>query len=85
MLASIVGFYSLPLFRRLKPELHDTPMTKIIGNVAVILILSSALPVLARTLGECACVTHWVAPHVGCLLASQIGVSAHVSHTMRGR
>ena len=51
MLASIVGFYSLPFFRRLKPEIHDTPMTKIIGNCAVILIMSSALPVLSRTLG----------------------------------
>ena len=52
MLASIVGFYSLPFFRRLKPEIHDTPMTKIIGNCAVILIMSSALPVLSRTLGR---------------------------------
>lgn len=51
MLASVLGFYNLPLFRRLKPRRQDTPMTKIIGNCVVWLVLSSALPVLARTLG----------------------------------
>lgn len=50
-LASIVGFYTLPLLSRLKPNLCDTSMTQIIGNSAVLLILSSALPVLARILG----------------------------------
>lgn len=51
MLTSVVGFYSLPLFRRLKPRRSDTPMTRVIGNCVVILVLSSALPVLSRTLG----------------------------------
>ncbi|XP_023219291.1 limb region 1 protein homolog isoform X1 [Centruroides sculpturatus] len=50
-LASVVGFYTLPLLCRLRPHLHDTSMTQVIGNCAVLLILSSALPVLARTLG----------------------------------
>lgn len=52
MLASVVGFFSLPFFHRLTPILHDTPMTTIIAIGAVILIMSSALPVLSRTLGN---------------------------------
>ncbi|KAG8200148.1 hypothetical protein JTE90_018931 [Oedothorax gibbosus] len=48
---SIVGLYSLPLFRCLRPTLHNTSMTQVIGNCAVLLVLSSALPVLARSLG----------------------------------
>lgn len=51
MSASIVGFYSSPLFLHLKPKKHDTSMTKLIANCVILLILSSALPVLARTLG----------------------------------
>ena len=51
MVASVVGFYTLPLFRRIRPKLHETPMTSVIGNCVVILILSSALPVLSRALG----------------------------------
>ena len=35
--------------------LHDTPMTKIIGVCVVILVMSSALPVLSRTLGNALC------------------------------
>lgn len=49
--ASVVGLYTLPIFCRLRPKLKDTSMTQVIGNCAVLLILSSALPVLARTLG----------------------------------
>ena len=52
MSASVVGIYSLPLLRHLKPKRQDTPMTKLIGNCAVVLIMSSALPVLSRTLGK---------------------------------
>lgn len=51
MLTSVVGFYSLPLLNRLQPRYSDTPMTKVIGNCVVIVVLSSALPVLSRTLG----------------------------------
>ncbi|XP_064594888.1 limb region 1 protein homolog [Liolophura sinensis] len=51
MLASVMGFYSLPFFGRLAPELHNTTMVKIMGNCILILVLSSALPVLSRTLG----------------------------------
>lgn len=51
MCASAVGFYNSPLLSRLKPHPHDTPMTKVIGNCVVLLVLSSALPLMARTLG----------------------------------
>ncbi|KAL8163806.1 UNVERIFIED_CONTAM: Protein lmbr1l [Gekko kuhli] len=51
MISSVVGFYSSPLFTKLLPEQHDTTMTKIIGNCVSLLVLSSALPVLSRTLG----------------------------------
>ncbi|CAC5380338.1 Limb region 1 protein,Limb region 1 homolog-like protein,Limb region 1 protein homolog,Protein LMBR1L,Protein Lilipod [Mytilus coruscus] len=50
MCASVVGFYSLPFFKRLRPVPHDTSMVKIIGNCVVLLILSSALPILSRML-----------------------------------
>lgn len=51
IIASIVGFYSARCFKSLIPIPHDTPMTKIILNSLVLLIMSSALPVLSRTLG----------------------------------
>lgn len=51
MLASLVGIYSVPLLRRMRPKRGNTTLTCIIMNCAVILLLSSALPVLARTLG----------------------------------
>ncbi|XP_062930823.1 protein LMBR1L isoform X3 [Cynocephalus volans] len=51
MVSSVVGFYSSPLFRSLRPRWHDTAMTQIIGNCVCLLILSSALPVFSRTLG----------------------------------
>ncbi|KXJ08243.1 limb region 1 protein homolog [Exaiptasia diaphana] len=51
MIASLVGLYSVPCFVRLRPLPRDTPMTKVITNCVVLLILSSALPLLSRTLG----------------------------------
>ncbi|GAB1609396.1 limb region 1 protein homolog [Argonauta hians] len=51
MCASLVGFYSLPLFCQLTPRVDDTTMILIIANCIVILVLSSALPVLLKTLG----------------------------------
>ncbi|XP_064644594.1 limb region 1 protein homolog isoform X1 [Lineus longissimus] len=51
MLASIVGLYSISFMCSIRPVLHDTPMTKIIANCILILVLSSALPVLSRMLG----------------------------------
>uniref|UniRef100_A0A0L8FP41 Limb region 1 protein homolog n=1 Tax=Octopus bimaculoides TaxID=37653 RepID=A0A0L8FP41_OCTBM len=51
MCASLVGFYSLPVFCHLTPRIDDTTMILIIANCIVILVLSSALPVLLKTLG----------------------------------
>ncbi|KAK3702877.1 hypothetical protein QZH41_014143 [Actinostola sp. cb2023] len=51
VVASLVGLYSVPCFIRLRPLPRDTPMTKVIANCIVLLILSSALPLLSRTLG----------------------------------
>lgn len=48
---SLVGLYSLPFLQRIKPQVHNTSFTKIIVNCALLLILSSALPLLARLLG----------------------------------
>ncbi|XP_068091973.1 limb region 1 protein homolog [Hyperolius riggenbachi] len=51
MVSSVVGFYSLRFFGSFTPRKDDTTMTKIIGNCVSILVLSSALPVMSRTLG----------------------------------
>ncbi|XP_056375548.1 limb region 1 protein homolog isoform X3 [Hyla sarda] len=51
MVSSVVGFYSLRFFGSFTPREDDTTMTKIIGNCVSILVLSSALPVMSRTLG----------------------------------
>uniref|UniRef100_A0A665X5K2 Limb development membrane protein 1 n=1 Tax=Echeneis naucrates TaxID=173247 RepID=A0A665X5K2_ECHNA len=53
MVSSVVGFYSLRVFEGLTPRKDDTTMTTIIGCCVSILVLSSALPVMSRTLGEC--------------------------------
>ncbi|XP_057405878.1 limb region 1 protein homolog isoform X7 [Balaenoptera acutorostrata] len=50
MVSSVVGFYSLRFFGNFIPKKDDTTMTKIIGNCVSILVLSSALPVMSRTL-----------------------------------
>jgi len=52
MLASVVGFYSLRCCSSMMPRRSDTPMTHIILNCVVLLVLSSALPVLSRILGN---------------------------------
>ncbi|EJW88100.1 hypothetical protein WUBG_00988 [Wuchereria bancrofti] len=51
MVAAMIGVYSVPLLRRIRPQLHKTSMTRVIANCTTVLVLSSALPVLARTLG----------------------------------
>lgn len=51
MVSSVVGFYSLRIFEGLTPRKDDTTMTTIIGCCVSILVLSSALPVMSRTLG----------------------------------
>lgn len=49
---STVGLYSLPLLGRVAPRISDTPFSLVIANCALLLVLSSALPLLSRTLGE---------------------------------
>ncbi|XP_041817462.1 limb region 1 protein homolog [Chelmon rostratus] len=51
MVSSVLGFYSLRVFEVLTPRKDDTTMTTIIGCCVSILVLSSALPVMSRTLG----------------------------------
>lgn len=51
LVSSVVGFYSLRGFKILTPRKDDTTMTTIIGCCVSILVLSSALPVMSRTLG----------------------------------
>uniref|UniRef100_A0A9J7X659 Limb development membrane protein 1 n=1 Tax=Cyprinus carpio carpio TaxID=630221 RepID=A0A9J7X659_CYPCA len=51
LVSSVVGFYSLRVFQELTPRKDDTTMTTIIGCCVSILVLSSALPVMSRTLG----------------------------------
>ena len=50
-ITSLVGLYTLPLFNRLKPRKNGTSFTRLIANCVLYLVLSSALPVLARTIG----------------------------------
>jgi hypothetical protein len=52
MVSAIVGVYSIPILGRMKPVRRRTSMTCVIVNCSTILLLSSALPVLARTLGK---------------------------------
>jgi len=51
MAASLVGFYGMPIFRHLRPKRNKTGITRLIANCIILLVLSSALPILARTLG----------------------------------
>ncbi|ODN04787.1 Protein LMBR1L [Orchesella cincta] len=51
MASSLIGLYTLPVFRSYTPKLGTTPTSHLISNCAVLLVLSSALPVLMRILG----------------------------------
>ncbi|XP_011313729.1 protein LMBR1L [Fopius arisanus] len=48
---SAIGLYGLPGVRRVRPRIHSTPLTHLIANCALLLVLSSALPLLSRILG----------------------------------
>ncbi|XP_043289691.1 protein Lilipod [Venturia canescens] len=48
---SAIGLYALPGVRRVRPRFHSTPLTHLIANCALLLVLSSALPLLSRILG----------------------------------
>jgi len=51
LVASTVGLYSLPVVSTYQPRIKQTPLTHIVGNCTLLLILSSALPLLSRILG----------------------------------
>jgi hypothetical protein len=49
--ASVVGLYSTPPLHHFLPSPHNTPLTHVIANCVMLLMLSSALPLTAKTLG----------------------------------
>lgn len=49
--ASSVGLYTMPFMKSLRPHRRQTSLPQLILNAALILILSSALPLLSRILG----------------------------------
>lgn len=49
--ASLCGLYNLPGLCSLRPRWSDSSLNQIIGNCTILCLLSSALPLLARTLG----------------------------------
>ncbi|KAL1132746.1 hypothetical protein AAG570_010698, partial [Ranatra chinensis] len=48
---SCVGLYTMPGMSSLRPKVYKTSLPSLIANSAVLLILSSAIPLLSRTLG----------------------------------
>ncbi|XP_058054869.1 protein Lilipod isoform X2 [Anopheles bellator] len=48
---STVGLYTMPFMRNVRPQRRNTSLTQLIANCGLVLILSSALPLLARILG----------------------------------
>ncbi|XP_055690685.1 protein Lilipod isoform X2 [Lutzomyia longipalpis] len=48
---SSVGFYTMPFMRHVRPRRRRTSLSQLIVNCAIVLILSSALPLLSRILG----------------------------------
>ena len=49
---SLVGLYTIPFIRMIRPKLGDTSLTHLILNCGLFLILSSALPLLSKILGQ---------------------------------
>ncbi|XP_037948049.1 protein Lilipod-like isoform X1 [Teleopsis dalmanni] len=48
---SAVGFYTMPFMRHVRPQKRKTSLSQLILNCALVLILSSALPLLSRIIG----------------------------------
>uniref|UniRef100_A0A1A9X1P2 Protein LMBR1L n=1 Tax=Glossina brevipalpis TaxID=37001 RepID=A0A1A9X1P2_9MUSC len=48
---SAVGFYTMPFMRQVRPQRRKTSLSQLIVNCALLLILSSALPLLSRIIG----------------------------------
>ena len=51
-ICSLVGLYTIPGIRYIRPTAHGTTLTQIILNCGLYVILSSALPLLAKILGN---------------------------------
>lgn len=49
---STVGLYTMPSMQKVRPKHRKTSLSQLILNCALVLILSSAFPLLARILGE---------------------------------
>merc|ERR1711993_130402 len=50
-LSSFVGIYTIPVITRIRPMLSSTPLTHLILNCCIYVVLSTALPLLAKILG----------------------------------
>lgn len=48
---SLVGLYTLPIITRIRPIFKSTPLTHLILNCCIYVVLSTALPLLAKILG----------------------------------
>lgn len=51
-ITSFVGFYAMPFFSKIQPKRRKTSLSHLIANSFLILILTSAQPLLSRILGE---------------------------------
>ena len=49
---SAVGLYTMPFMAKIRPTRRKTSLTQLIANSALILLLTSALPLLSRILGN---------------------------------
>ena len=52
LVTSLIGLYTIPLIRTIKPVVANTSLTQLILNCGLYVILSSALPLLSKILGE---------------------------------
>ncbi|XP_030369700.1 protein Lilipod [Scaptodrosophila lebanonensis] len=48
---SVVGFYSMPFMRNVRPKKRNTSLPQLMLNCGIMLVLSSALPLLSRIIG----------------------------------
>ncbi|CAG9838487.1 unnamed protein product [Diabrotica balteata] len=51
IVTSSIGLYTAPCMKRIRPKPRSTPFSIVIGNCALLVIISSALPLLSKILG----------------------------------
>lgn len=56
-ITSFVGFYTMPIFSKIRPKRRKTSLSHLICNSLLILILTSAFPLLSRILGNISLLT----------------------------